>query len=403
MNLIRIRSCLWVALSVSAALMSVNAAAQNRKSIDVDKARVVEFWTPERIAAAIPRDLVIDSRGLGYLRHPDGFLQPYGHKIRAEVTPRSLPPSPFAKPGGPGGGGGGGGTTTNVIKNAEWTADNAIQRAAGRLLFAMDGGLYVCSGTVVAEPKSDRSIILTAAHCVYDDVAKAFATNVKFIPDQAHTSSGKTDTDCTNDPLGCWVPTFGVVDVEWANKTFPKNIAWDYAFYVVNNAGAHIGGTLPDELDAAVNAPFYADFELPPRFNVTGSRVDYTFALGYSYRFDPKFMYCAEDMTVNGSVNWWLPSCGLSGGSSGGPWVQVQDGSTSWSGDINGKIYSVNSWGYQGKSGMAGPKLSGNSATCVFDTATSQVFDNVGSPGGGGKGAIVSWASPSTCSTTTYP
>ena len=67
-------------------------------------------------------------------------------------------------------------------------------------------------------------------------------------------------------------------------------------------------------------------------------------------------------MGTNGAVNWWLPSCGLTGGSSGGPWLQPADGG-------NGPIISVNSWGYTNSPGMAGPKLSGTSAACVFTAA----------------------------------
>ncbi len=63
---------------------------------------------------------------------------------------------------------------------------------------------YVCSGTVVQDGTEGISIILTAAHCVYDDVNKAFAQNVLFIPNQDETTGAGTDQDCSNDPLGCW-------------------------------------------------------------------------------------------------------------------------------------------------------------------------------------------------------
>jgi hypothetical protein len=91
---------------------------------------------------------------------------------------------------------------------------------------------------------------------------------------------------------------------------------------------------------------------------------DFTHALGYSYSEDPKFMYCAEDMTTEGSVNWWLPNCGLSGGSSGGPWMQPVSGG-------NGIVISVNSWGYTSSPGMAGPKLDLSPALCLFQSAGS--------------------------------
>jgi len=81
-------------------------------------------------------------------------------------------------------------------------------------------------------------------------------------------------------------------------------------------------------------------------------------------------MYCAEDMTTEGTANWWLPSCELSGGSSGGAWMQKGPGSDQYGSDIGdtGWIMSVNSWGYTTSSGMAGPKLgrSWSSAECVF-------------------------------------
>jgi len=96
----RFENCLWAAISISIALLSGNAAAQSRKPIDVDKARVVEHWTKERRAAAIPRDLVIDPRGLGYLRMPDKSLVPYGHTVAAQETPSAGTPSPFRKPTG---------------------------------------------------------------------------------------------------------------------------------------------------------------------------------------------------------------------------------------------------------------------------------------------------------------
>ena len=36
-----------------------------------------------------------------------------------------------------------------------------------------------------------------------------------------------------------------------------------------------------------------------------------------------------------------------------------------------GPVISVNSWGYRGSPGMAGPKLSGSSASCLFTAAQS--------------------------------
>lgn len=478
-------------------LLGGNAIAQpvqenTHPAMDPDKARVVEHWTKERMENAVPRDLVIDSRGLGYMRMPNGFLEPYGHGIAAEANAGDR--NPLAKPSngdttppvisnmdpdgvtigssytfsakvtddsgvksvsftirypdnsttqtfsasegaadiwsvslqgfsngdwswkvvakdraskggntsstgwvafivdtGGGDGGGGGDTSTDTITNLEWTTGGVVQTAAGRLYFQMPNNSkwkgrwsgYVCSATVVYDGDNtngdDRSVILTAAHCVYDDVNKAFARNVLFIPNQADTTASGTDLDCSNDPLGCWVPSFGVVDDDWTTRTFPDNIPWDYAHYVVSNSGAHTGGTGSDILDVTAG-DMAIDFLAPDVDDGTVGKesADFTHALGYSYSEDPKFMYCAEDMTTVGADNWWLPSCELSGGSSGGPWVQKMGEF----GVGDGPVISVNSWGYTNSPGMAGPKLSGTSAKCVFETASGTSFSVVSTADG---------------------
>jgi hypothetical protein len=256
----------------------------------------------------------------------------------------------------------GGGTGSGATAKAEWSTGGAVQTAAGRLYFEMPDHRnlrtwsgYVCSGTVVGDEAGDRSVILTAAHCVFDDVNKTFARNVLFIPNQAGGGS-PTDTDCTNDPIGCWAPAFGVVDQDWTTRSFPDNVAWDYAYYVVPGTAAHRGTPASsDSLEDAAGT-------LPVQFDAPAA--DRTHALGYSFRDDPRFMYCAEEMTTRGPDNWWLPNCGLSGGASGGPWVQPMD-----TGSGTGPIVSVNSWGYLDQPGMAGPKLSDSSASLLFAEA----------------------------------
>jgi hypothetical protein len=452
--------------AVAAGLLAGTAlaagSAANAAPPDDRGDEVAAYWTPARVAAAQPRDLVVDARGRGYLRGRDGALTPHGHNTPYALTQVTIgTPIQHAKPGGgsdtsgptitdpeppagsvqgetvtfsaavsdpsgvrsvtvvitlPGGatqsfaagnlgggrygatitgftegnwaytilakdgsrgggntsslgpiafsvGSGGGGGGDGVVANAHWTSAGDIVHAAGRILFEMPTirgnrttwDYYVCSGTAVGDTNSGSSVIVTAAHCVYDDVAKMFARNVLFIPNQ-DGSTGATDLDCGNDPIGCWAPSHGVVDVNWTTRTFPDNVEWDYAYYVVPDADSHSGAGTNTSLSAAVD-------ELTIGFD-SAAAGQYTHALGYSYSDDPNFMYCAEDLGVETpDVNWWLASCGLSGGSSGGPWVQPMNTDTG-----SGPIVSVNSWGYTNQPGMAGPVLDG-SAECVFATA----------------------------------
>jgi len=257
---------------------------------------------------------------------------------------------------------------SDIITNKSWPFGGDVQSAAGRIYFEMPNNhrrkrwsAYVCSGTVINDSGAEKSVIVTAAHCVYDDVNKAFARKVLFIPNQS-ASGTSTDTDCSNDQLGCWMPSYGVVDMNWTTRTFPDNIQWDYAYYIVDDSGAHAGKGSVDQLEMAVEE-LSIDFSTPPIVDIPATDADRSYALGYSYSDDPKFMYCAEDMTREGTVNWWLPNCGLSGGSSGGPWVQPMSEGTG-----AGPIISVNSWGYIGSPGMAGPLLDkdNSSALCVY-------------------------------------
>jgi hypothetical protein len=344
-------------ISSTAALATQGAPSERAKA-------VFDFWTSERAAKAKPRDFVVDERGLGYLRNPNGTLQPYGHSVAAmakKLEPRK------GKPPGVGGGNGGGGdsgdgdTSTNLktVRNAEWNKGGFVQNAAGRILFQMGEDYFVCSGTVANDGTSGRSIILTAAHCAYDDIAKQFATNVLFIPNQDATSGTGTDFDCSNDLYGCWAPSHGAVDVDWTTGVFPNNIPWDFAYYVIPDSGSHSGAGNEAALDSAV---------IPMDMSFTPATQDqYTHGLGYSYSEDPNFMYCAEKVGLEGSYgDLWLGSCRLSGGSSGGPWTQ----STISDLDV-GPLISVNSFGYRNRAGMGGPHLSGNNAGCLFDRTKS--------------------------------
>lgn len=66
---------------------------ESRDASSIHK-RVIDHWSVERQRAAIPRDLVIDHRGLGYLKGKGGVLIPYGHTVKADVDARFLMESP---------------------------------------------------------------------------------------------------------------------------------------------------------------------------------------------------------------------------------------------------------------------------------------------------------------------
>lgn len=295
---------------------------------------IAAHWTPALMAAAVSRDVSVDPRGR--MRITGQANLPSARTTAARTVAPSLP----------------------AVANAPWALGNDVQEAVGRLYFEMtiDGivGGYVCSGTAVTDSVRGFSSILTAAHCVYDDYSGAFAKNVMFIPNQA-ASGTPTDLNCRNDIYGCWIPTQAAVDPLWSTVLWPDNLAYDYGFYLVPNAGRHIQGLRPtsDSLESAVDP-------LKIGWSASEHKSQQTFALGYSWVDDPSLMYCAESIGsivgITDYTNLWLSNCELSGGSSGGPWMAPEEG-TVLEGDE--RVFSVNSWGLEDEFGMPLPGMAG--------------------------------------------
>ena len=59
------------------------------------------------------------------------------------------------------------------VADSGWTRGGDVLKAAGRLMFRMGSSNFVCSATSVTDNNTpDRSVIITAGHCVYDQPNK---------------------------------------------------------------------------------------------------------------------------------------------------------------------------------------------------------------------------------------
>jgi V8-like Glu-specific endopeptidase len=300
-------------LSAAMLLVLVTAPVQARDPQQSRHEQIVAHWTAARLAAAVPRDFVYDEAR--------GFVQ-------------------RAKPDRPPGGGGGGATTTG----SSWEGGGTIKEATGKVYFEMDGGAYVCSGTVATDNVSGRSLVLTAGHCAYDETNGEFATNWLFIPD---FDESPTFT-CAQTAYGCWTADALVVHSGYATAGGFNTQATlhDFAFAVVGGGG--LSGSA--QLDTTVGS-----FALSiGGFDSVG---DQAYAFGYPAAQKYKgndLTYCAGSIfedPYNEELTWGLP-CKMTGGSSGGPWLS----SFATSGNSGG-LSSLNSYGYSGVSAMHGPKF----------------------------------------------
>ena len=312
---------------VAAAVAPVSAAGPKA---DTEHARIVKYWTAERVANAKVRDMV---------KLPNGHLQ-----IKAKPQP-------------PGGG---------TVTGASWTQGGPVLARTGKVLFSMSGGDWVCSATVITDARSGFSSIITAAHCVYDEAADVFATNWLFVP---AFDTNPTFT-CSSTAYGCWTARALVVHKGWADEESLTTKATQHDFGVAVVAGGGKTGTTT-QLDTAVGGAYGVNTAAI----ATGTNVH---AFGYpaAGRYKGKdLIYCAGPtfQDVNNANATWGIACNMTGGSSGGPWIQgfTQAGA--------GTITSLNSYGYGGLSNMYGPKFNANTAA-VISTAAGTSGNATGAP-----------------------
>jgi hypothetical protein len=339
----RHRIALLVApLLLLAMLPGAVSAAPNRDARAEHRAAVLAYWTPARIklAAAHPRDFSFDAvRGF----HPDK--------------------------GKPGGGGGGGGGPTSVT-GASWTGGGKMLLSTGKVLFTMDGSDWICSGSVVNDggTNNGHSVVLTAGHCVTDNTANSFATNWMFIPQFDTTAT----YDCASAVQGCWVADALYASTAFAtaggfNDTAVQN-DWGFARVTTGNKFGQLdatAGSFPIQYSSGLNGQVLSAFGYP--------------AAGKYHGYD--LTYCrgpiGQDSLTSNTT--WAMACDMTGGSSGGPWVQT----TNYTTYEDAVLSSLNSYGYSGVKNMYGPK---------FNTRTQAVFNaaNAGGTPAGGSG--VSWS-----------
>jgi hypothetical protein len=294
------------------------AASNHADQARAEHQRIVDFWTPERIAQAVPRDFVIDGRGWR------------------------------AKPDNPGKPGGGGGDSTI---GASWKGGGDVVDTTGKILFAMGSSYYVCSGSVATESVSGRSVVVSAGHCVFDETNGQFATNWMFIPnyDAAPAPLDVQGSFCAQTQWGCWTAESLVVHEGYATAGGfnDQAVLHDWGFAVMGD-----GGHSNTQLDATVGSQ-------PVSFSSvsTGTTVS---AFGYpaagKYRGND-LIYCQGPVGTDQFTDdqTYQVACNMTGGSSGGPWFAPFDNATG-----TGTQMSVNSYGYSGVKSMFGPIFNSN-------------------------------------------
>ena len=264
-----------------------------------DKAEENGYWTLAKMKTAHPFEMQFDSK-----TH-------LGKREVIQNAKKQPPPS-------------------DAVTGSPWTQSGLAQSATGKVFFTMGIINYVCSGALVKETDTARSIVLTAGHCVYDPKT-GIADNWMFVPD--YDALQLSPFSSCDEEDGCWYADKLLAHTGFTDELGFTDTAtmYDWGFAVIQSDGAT---PLPDK-DGA-NA-FTLD-ESGLSENSQGYSFGYPAAGKYR---GSDLIYCKGNVfsdSKNNDATWGMV-CDMTGGSSGGPWL-----SDFVAGD--GKLSSLNSYKY---------------------------------------------------------
>ncbi len=316
-------STLVLAVLAMLALVGVAAPRATRAAdpAAAEASRMDAYWTGERFRSAIPRDLVLTA--------------PFeGAGAGAKSGGATAAPAAVA-----------------TVDGAAWPGGGAILQRSGVIFFTLDDADYSCSGSVVTDANDPAySLVITAAHCAYDESTDHFATNWTYIP---AFDSNPGANGCDETPYGCWDARALVVHDGWTNEEglTIQAVKHDYAIAVV---GPVRNGSL--KLDSLGAYPVA----------VAGVDVgDDLYAFGYPAQspYDGEdLIYCAGASGQDALVGSRSLVCDMTAGASGGPWLH----GTTNPATTAGSVASVSSYRINGDDHLYGP---------VFDGSTKVVYD----------------------------
>lgn len=314
-----------------------------------DQRRVLDYWTPERMAQALPIDLLgIVTKGGGLLPELTGRggglapgLTGRGGGLASGLTGKTglgaapqvaggtarivTPRHQSARPAG-------------STAGTRWATGGAVARTTGRVFLTLGGVDFVCSAGTVRS--ANRDVVATAGHCVKDGTGE-WADNWTFVPGYAEGGE---------QPYGSFTARRMFVAGPWSRSA---DDSYDVGMVALGtSSGRHV--------QDAVGAQEIA-------FNAARGAQTY----GFGYPADPPYdgehlVYCAGHVSDDpyGQTRDQGLGCDMTAGSSGGPWLSAFDPATG-----KGTMTSVSSFKYSDdQRTMYGPYF-GDSTRTLFTTA----------------------------------
>lgn len=311
-------------LSTIAALVPIATALP--KNVDP-----TSFWSADKIKKAVAFNMVFEKG--------------------SKVAKRIANPPEVLKPGG---------DTGSSVYGASWNKAGLPLTATGKVYFAIGFSYYQCSGALVDDDKGDRSIVLTAAHCMYDNDTSDYVTNWIFIPSfdvQQASISG-----CSASTI-CWAAEKVFANDGFTSQTaYTDQATWyDWGFAVITQLK---DGKLPD---GGTGSGSDGTNSFPASFdNLALSTVVTSFGYPAAGKYKGRDLIYSSGPIIfdiyNQNKTYGLASS-MTGGSSGGPWLSNFATTAPYSGTLS----SVNSYKYGSSRYMYGPKFNSDTLTTFND------------------------------------
>ncbi|MGV9774877.1 trypsin-like serine peptidase [Streptosporangium sp. NPDC003464] len=230
-----------------------------------DQRRVLDYWTPHRMAAAVPLGLLGTAAGVfGGPGLPD-------HQRAARTT------------------------------GARWSAGGSVTRTTGRVFLTLGGLDFVCSASSVRSANKD--LVVTAGHCVKDGTG-AWADNWTFVPGY----------DQGRRPYGQFTARRMFVAGPWSRSADDNH---DIGMVALNHSGGrHLGEVVGGQdiaFGTARGRPAHG-FGFPAEAPYDGEHLVYCAGPVHD---DPHGQTGDQGMR-----------CDMTAGSSGGPWMSGFDPAT---------------------------------------------------------------------------
>jgi hypothetical protein len=286
------------------------SAGSARTALEARAVVVRQYWTAERMREAKPLT---------------ALPGPLGTEVRAAPKRRRHQHKVKAKP------------LAHYSKGAN--------RAHGKVFFHLTDGDYVCSGTSLRS--GSRSVVWTAGHCVFDERALGgYATRWEFVP--AYHRAGGHDKA----PFGEWPAEALATTRQWQGGIGGLDggdRAFDFGIATVAQAPG--GATLQSTVGGRKIA-----FHDKPRHSKTLRAIGYPAARPFT---GTEELSCTSKIRGRdrriGPPDPIAISCNMTGGASGGGWIDKQ-----------GRLVSVTSYGYTGLPGTLFGPYQGQVAERLF-------------------------------------